>query len=379
MKTLFKIAATLTLSFFLISALCIGIGMPDITPIVFGLSIIGALATPQGAGILCVGISATQLAAELGAYFRANNKEIKQMVYQDTVTSKYMRSVSKVKGRFPAPHSITSRVIQGFTTTWAELGTTYMKANELINYHQKINFPIVPADILGTWLAELYAEDKKAVDMPISQYIVQKELPLAINRDLEYLWGQGVYDANDLGTFGKSMNGLVKILADGIASSDKPMYKIPLDALTDSNISSQVEKFEASFPQALFNEDMDIYMSTVNAYRYKRDVRNTFGLNTDYNTAFQTKSNLTGRNIVGLPSMNGSNVIFATPRGNMLRLIDIFDKPQVTDVQVADYKVKVFMEWWDGIGFWMNQLVLVSVDNGSGSGLATDNSIYYAE
>jgi hypothetical protein len=77
--------------------------------------------------------------------------------------------------------------------------------------------------------------------------------------------------------------------------------------------------------------------------------------------------------------MEGSNIIFTTPNENFLLLTDDLDGngPKVTDIQIQDYDVKIFMEWWMGLGFWTNQMVLVSVYSGSGSGLSSEHSTYY--
>lgn len=324
------------------------------------------------------GISATQLKDELGAYFRTHHEEVKAMFYDEiNDLSPYLRTVTKVKGRFPAPHSVTDDVIQAFRAQWDAMGTTSFKANELTNYHLKLNFPIVPADILGSWLAFLYQENVSKEAMPISRWIMDQEIRPKAKENISRLMVKGEYQAATYGNLLASANGLLKILADGIASSDKPMYKIPLDAITPENIVDQVTKFEQNIPVKLLDKIDTIFMSKQNFDLYKLDYENTFGANTNYNEQRQMTTRLNGYRIQPVRHMNGSDIIFATPRGNMLKLIDIYDEPTINDIQVDDYTVKVFGEGWLGIDFWINQLVLVSVNIGSGSGLTTDNSLYY--
>ncbi len=326
-----------------------------------------------------LGIDITQIATELGAYFRVNNKEVVQMVYQEAQVAKYMRVITKVKGRFPASHSVSTNVIQGFTTTWAPLGITKFKVNELTAYHQKVNFEIVPADILNTWLAELYTEGQTPEQQPISQYIAQKELYPKVVSDIEYLSGHGAYDAADLGTFGKSMNGLHAILTTGRTDTKNPMYVVGMNALTDTNIVDEVTNFERKIPTNVRRFVTKIFMSTANLERYMLAYENTFGRNINFTADQEMKTRLGKRVIIGLDCLNGYDDIFATPDNNFLKLIDVFDAPAVTDVQRLDYKVKIFMEFWLGIGFWMNQMVIVNTTVGSGSGLNTDNDTYYLQ
>ena len=323
------------------------------------------------------GISASQLKSVLGSYFRTNNHIVKSMVYQPTELTPYMTEVAKVKGRFPALNNVLDHLVQGFTTTWNELGTSTFAVNELTNYHIKVNFPIVPDDIENSWLAELNGRNMKPADRPITQYIADT-LKGKVNADRNYLHGQGVYDAAQLGTFGYAMNGLVKVLTDGAANNDQSMYKIPIATLTPANISDVVEDFESKIPQPFYDTMMPIFMSSVNARAYKAAYRAEWGRNLDYEKGALTESYLTGRPIVGLSCLNGSNLMFSTPKENFLHLTDLDNIPAVTDVQVLDYKVKIFMDWWEGIGFWINQMVFVSVPQGSGSGLTTGQSTYYS-
>jgi len=74
-----------------------------------------------------------------------------------------------------------------------------------------------------------------------------------------------------------------------------------------------------------------------------------------------------------------SDVIFGTTENNFRRLFDVFDKPRVTDVQKQDYKVKIFMEWWKGYDFLINQMVVVSnvQDERYGLGTTALNQKYF--
>lgn len=371
-KFLMSLILTVATSFVLAGA----VGMPQLTPI---LVVGGFLAGFTDLSGCLANVSVTQVKTELGAYIRKANEEVSAMVYTKSQVAKYMKTITKVQGEYPTIHSVTDRVVQGFQAAWNGKGTTTFKANVLTAYKQKVNMAITPANVFKSWLAFLYQEGLKQADMPISKYIIEKELSPAVERDIEYLMGNGVYDEGDLTTFGKSMNGLKAILATGVASSDKPMYKIPLLTLTDANILAQVEKFEDNIPDEVSGMINKIYMSRKNATRYRRAARAAYGTMTDFTKDSVQRTSDGDREIVGLTCLNGSDVIFATPDENFLKLVDVIDAPpSITDIQAADYDVKIFMEWTLGIGFAINQLVLCSVTDGSGSGLTTDNDVYYS-
>lgn len=339
-----------------------------------------SLVTFAGSSILAtVGLSLSSVRDELGSYTRDNNTEIRDMVYTKSQAQKYMRTVTKIKGEYPATHTVTDRLVQGFASVWNAKGLTTFKTNILKSYHQKVNFKFTPADVLSSWLGFLYDEKLSKEDMPISKYIMDKVLAPAVERDIEYLCGKGVYDANDLATFGKSMDGLVELLKDGVASSTKPMYKIPLATLTSSNILAQIERFEDNIPVEVSGMIDKIYMSATNAKMYRRAARAAYGTMQDFTKDTVHRTVDGDREIVGLVCLNGYDNVFATPDENFLKLIDAVDNPPaINDIQVADYDVKVFMEFHLGIGFYINQMVIASVNAGSGSGLTTDNDVYYS-
>lgn len=318
---------------------------------------------------------------ELNTYLSHNPKLISTALNAEMSTlDKHTKPITKVKGRFPQGSTLLTNVVQGFKPEWNELGALQIEHKILRNYHQKVNFPIIPAEILSSYWADLYAEGKDPKDMPISKYIIEKELIPKVTSDMAHLEVKGVYDSADLETFGKSMNGIEKILLDlaaGVPDTDHTAFKIPLSALTDSNIVDQVTDFERKLPSLLKSKVKKIFMSENNVERYILDYEDKFGQNKFQNNALKTR--LGKREIVAIPFMETDD-IFTTTENNFVRLIDVFDgKPAITDVQKQDYKVKIFMEFWKGYDFLINELVVMAnfSDTTYGLGSQALNQKYY--
>jgi len=315
-----------------------------------------------------------KLVSELGNYFRVNSKEIAAMVYNTgSVIEPYMRTVTRVKGQFPAINSITSDVIQGFKPEWNEVGETTIKPNILVAYDQKINFPIIPDEIEASWLGELNEEDLDLPEKSISKYIMDKELMPKAQENVNYLMVRGRYNSNALGTFGNSMNGVEKMLELGLLSTDNPMYQIPLSAFTSSSMVDNVTLFEKRIPKAIRGKIKAIFLSEEDLDNYVEDMLNTYPFLVGADKLEIAKSPIKKIPLIGVPEMTAGKFMFATPDGNLLKLVDKFDKPALTDIQKLDYKVKLFFRFHLGVGFWTNQLVFVGFAGGSASGLA--NSI----
>jgi hypothetical protein len=321
----------------------------------------------------------SKLTTALGAYARANSKEIRAMIYNvDSPLFKYTKTITKVKGEFPAINSITSNVIQGFIAQWNELGQTKIRPNILKAYHQKVNFPIIPAEIEASWLGEMNEEDLNNKDKSITKYIMEKELKPKVQDDVRHLSVNGEYDAGDLETFGKSMNGVIAILEAGVADMNNPMFRIPLAVMTNTNAVDTVMNFEKSIPKKFRRKVKAIFISTSDLELYKEDYmesKATVVWATEENTV---KTPLHNIPLIGVDEMPAGSPLWCTVEDNLLKLVDNFNAPAITDIQVLDYKVKIFMEFHLGIGFWTNQLVFVGMQGGSGTGLISgENTLYY--
>lgn len=308
--------------------------------------------------------------------------ELQRLVVQNKVVNKadfarattvtvdaHCRKVTKIKGSYQVLQSVMTHIVQGFSSVWTELGELSVADKELKNYHQKVNFGFVPADVLSTALADWYEEDVEPTNKMIAKYIAEW-IFIQVKDDIELLSMIGEYNAaTAAGTFGASMNGWNKIVELAVANVNRPVYKIPLNAFTDANIHDEIQSFERKLPKLLKAKIKKIIISTNNLERYGIAYKEKYNTSPVYGDQNKTKSPLGGRELVGLDNL-GDDVIFATIDGNMLNLIDVIDNPtKFTDVQVQDYKIKMFMEFHKGYDFLINEAVCVGDFVGATLGL----------
>lgn len=308
------------------------------------------------------GINITLVAAELQR-FVIQNKGVSKADFARAVKVRvddYCRKVTKIKGTYQVLDSIMTHVVQGFKSEWQELGTFSVADKELKNYHQKVNYGFVPADVLSTALADWYEEDKEPTDKMISKAIVDWLL-VQVQDDLELLSLIGEYNVvTASGAFGFSLNGWNKIIELALANTARPVFKIPVDAIVDNNIYDVILAYERGLPKLLKEKTKTIFMSENNLERFEVDYMNKFNLSPNFADGDKTRSPLRKRELVGLSNL-ADDVIFSTIDGNMLNLLDVIDNPpKFTDVQVQDYKVKLFMEFWKGYDFLINEAVCVA-------------------
>lgn len=331
----------------------------------FGANIAVSFIQGGTSGLSLMAMTTTDLATELKAYWKAEPGLPSGWVYSPMVAlNKFTKTITRIKNKYIVSNSVLSHVVQGFVAEWNAMGGTKFRSNELQSYEQKVNFSINPDEIEGTYLAWANEENKQGKDTSIARYIAQ-ELEKKVIDDIDILSITGEYDENDLGTFGKSMNGIKIILEDMVTdtltgTSTKPCYLIPIDSITDSNAVDQVTAFERAIPTRFVKFYKRIFMGTDKAIQYRLDHMSTYGGNTTYTDGKSFRTVVHNLEIVGLDNLIGSDTMWCTPDDNFLRLIDLNDMPTIHKVEDIGYEVKIYMRFHLGYGFAYNQMVCVS-------------------
>lgn len=316
---------------------------------------------------------------ELGEYISNNKEVVSAGVYSsEIILNKYCKTITAVKGKYPAFHKIMGHVVQGFKAEWQKLGEAEFKHKILQNFRQKVNFEIIPDEVLHTWLAELYVEGKKAEEHPISKHIMDDLMAKVID-DIDDLSQSGEYDAlTSSGTYGNSIDGIEQQRQKALANVTHPAFRIPLNAITPVNILDEFKSFEKQLPKKMRRKVKRVFVSDSIAMEFADQYEKEYGKNVNYTDDGTIKTPRLKFEIVGLPSVP-DNFFVATVEDNLARLIDVFDKPGVTDIQKHDYVLKIFMDWHLGYDWLINELVYIGVFDGSDRGLqsAPLNALYY--
>ncbi|WP_435263414.1 hypothetical protein [Tenacibaculum sp. nBUS_03] len=326
-------------------------------------------------------VNVESVKAELDDYIKKNTSIISGKFYNtDVELDKYCTSLSKVHGKYPQYHNKTSRVVQGFKDVWQPLGDTQFRQKVSINFRQKVNYPLNVNDVYNTWLSDLLVEGKDPKDQPISKVIID-DLMKAVANDVNDLSIRGVYDETKAsGEFGHSLDGIASVINKGRLNTKNPFYKIPLDVITDANVLDQFEFFERNIPENSQTDIDYIFCSKKMQLRYGDSITEKYGVHNDYDSSRKKETETNGYKIIGLRYLP-DDIIFATTKGNLLRLIDLekANKPSITDIQKQDYLLKIFMEFHLGYDFYVNELVYVADFSGAGKGLgnADLNQLYY--
>lgn len=332
-------------------------------------------------------VNVDELYEEFGTYLSQFNirLDILQKLTQKTESQNFMTTKQAIT-EWRASTGLITSVVQQFIAKWTPLGQSTFTPITIKNRHHKVNLPIVPDDINDSWLSYLYDEGLTPDQMPITRFIIENMLRPRIEEDIELLMiATGRYEEisgpvteGQAGqATGKNMDGFVTILRDEQKNGTTAMnFFTPAVALDNNSILEVLEAYAdwvedkaPLYAKAGMNIFIDpvLYRSYGRAYREKYPVTK----NEDGTRPGPDSSNLT---FVPLESMRGTGVWFSTPKENFIRLIHKNAAGGETKLflQIHNYEVKVFAEFWLGVGFALAELVFAYVpaeedESGSGS------------
>lgn len=318
---------------------------------------------------------------EIVRYGKANPLAFQPaMLSNNILLNRYAKPLGKVKGNWTVPYILFGNVVQAFSDKWTPFGKAQFDKKVIKDYHQKVNFSINPYNIYGSWIEDLYHEEKKPADMPISKYMIEMVKKQIIS-DLDGLSINGVFDSAQVGAvtpvYGKSMNGLNKVVDDMVANVSDPVFSIPVDAALVNKPVDRVTQFEKALPSKGKISNIFISLEEFNDYVEQRETPSDKYI--DFKDPQRGKTKF-GRNIVGVPGLKKGRIV-AFYDGNLFRLYDRKDNPaKIDDVQLQDYAIKLFSQWHLGYDFAVNQYCFVETNSATkkrGLNNATQNKLFY--
>lgn len=316
----------------------------------------------------------------------ANNPDVLQaaVLSKEIVLNKYSRTITKVRGEFPTIHSLLGHVVQGFNSKkWTPFGEIQFRKKFMRNFHQKVDFTLDPAEILGTVLESKYDEGKGIKDKTISKEAIQQLLAKIID-DVQILSVDGKYDAAKVGLdnpeFGFSMDGLNEINRRLRLNTENPVFSIPGDAVTQNNILAEFTRFERGLPEFQKSKIKKIFTSVSDADDYAIAYKEANKLAPSYSENQNYLTELGKREIIGVPGLERGTIV-ATVENGFVKMVDLIDNPAtITDIQVDKRILNVLGEFTLGYDYAINELTYMHTpDATKNRGLNNKelNDLYY--
>ena len=316
-------------------------------------------------------LTTSQIVSEYGQYYikegQNRNRLFRALVQMPKTLENHARHIRTTETKYRMANYRFGSVLQPFSTTFNPISELEFIPNQIDLQKIKVNVRITPDDIEDMWLAFMSGNTtRNKKDWPIVRFIMEEYLAKQIGADREnHMVYKGVRNDNG-NTPGACMDGIKKKLIDGTAAGNPyPMNVINgIDPLDASSIFDQIEAFDRAIGQLYWNEEVNIFVSPewYRAFLADRRAQSFYQLRNEGD--FDNVIDFTGRRhrLVALPSMAGTDDLWAATPNNLLWLTIRDMNTSSADMQAIHYDVDVMLDWWEGIGFACNQEVWVAAE-----------------
>lgn len=306
-------------------------------------------------------IDTAELRAEFGNYIDLNRREVMFDLVGEVDSTQYMTTVITDKTEWQASKAQIESVVQQFTPYWTPSTKAKITPLKIKNFKHKINVPIKPSDIMTDILGYLYDEKLSPEQMPIVKFILtQLVMPkVAEDREMRMLaTGKFVEsnpdkDGDAASPAEESMDGYVTILKDlHAANKEIGAWLLPDVELTEDNIFDQIDIAVENISRLYKKKTMFIHADPNLVTMYGRAYRKKYPY-TKNEDGEKVKVDFSKFTFAPLEGMLGTGAFFLTPDTNFKHLLSQNPDEMSVRIEVINYDVKLFAEWWEAVGFAM--------------------------
>ena len=307
-------------------------------------------------------ITTTDIVTEYGAYYinsGQNMARLKRLLLFGRETTKLATKIKTDNTVYRLAQSVMTRLVQAFQKSWTPKGDMTFTPNPIELFHLKVDFEVYPDDVEDNWLGFLASNDLNRKEWPLIRYILESHFYGQINTDMEELeYYKGVYTAPTSGTAGisgQSMNGLKTFL-----TTDKVNH-VTMAALDAATIYDQIELFYESISEQYQNSKMIIGMAPKWKRAFLKDKRSLGYYDITSPSQIDDTLDFSPARVIGLPSMIGTDDIWATPVDNFLHITKKGENAAKVKIEESKRVVNLLTDWWEGLGFGINEVVWTNV------------------
>lgn len=311
-------------------------------------------------------ITLSGIVSEFGAYYEdagQNKTRILKLLTQARELTNYCTPIKTDSQIFRLSNAAFTSIVQPFQKTFTAKGGATFTPNEIRVYNLKVDDEFYPDDIKASWLGFLSALNVNREEWPLVRWMIEEYYMKQIDRDMELNeYYKGVYAAPTggvAGADGTGLQGLQKQLQDGVDAGT--INTVSLGALNASTIFDQVETFTDAISEVYQGVQMSVFMSRYWYKKYMQDKRSQGFYQKTSDAQIDAGIDFTPQNVVPLASMTGTNDIFCTPKANLLHITTQTATKNQFRVEEAKRNVAILADWWEGLGFGINQAVWTNI------------------
>mgnify|MGYP002623641461 CR=1 FL=1 len=325
-------------------------------------------------------LTTTQIVSEYGQYYinegQNRSRLFRALQRMPETLEKHARHIRTTETEFKMANYRHGSVLQPFSTNFNPISEIEFIPNKIHLQKIKVNASFTPDEIEDMWLGFMSGNTtRNKKEWPIVRFLMEEYIAKQIGVDREELM---VYKGvrNDAGTTPSTcMDGIRKKLIDGVSNASYPINVVSgIGELDENSIFDQIEAFDEALPSLYRTQPVTIFVAPKWFRAFMKDRRAQTFYQLRNENDLDTAIDFTGgrHRLVALPSMEGTDDLWATVPDNLLWLTIRDMNTASADVQAHHYNVDVMLDWWEGIGFACNQQVWVTAETVGAS--ASDSS-----
>ena len=256
-----------------------------------------------------------------------------------------------------------AEVLQSFQTGFTPKGGVTFSPKEIKLFNVKIDQAFYPDALKNQWLSFMTSENTDRTTWPFVRWFIEKYVMGQISADLvKNLYG-AVYVAPTPGTAGAAsaaFDGLKKIINAGITATTITPIATGAPNATAATWAGQIETFCKGVPELYWDKIQDIKTSRALALRYAEGRRTKYNSNYAQVGGNNLVQDFEGTSVVGRASLSGVNKIWSTVQGNGIMAFKGGANRNIVEVEKVDRQVKVYTDFWIGMGFINDALVFTN-------------------
>lgn len=314
-------------------------------------------------------LTITDIVTEFGQYYINNGQNMNDLV-------KLLHRASKTAALFPVRNTQDTQirksqfdmtsVLQPFQKTFSPASTLTFTPRKLDLFKMKVDAQEYPDELEQSWLGFLdNIEDVNRANWPFVRWFMERYLIPKKNEDFEMKAAYtGIYSAPAVpGTAGNpedSMDGIKFKINTFIDDGDLTPITTGALATDAEDFCDQIEAFWEDVDKRYWKLPMKLAMSEEKELLFRQGKRLKYNMNYLQEANLESIAHFPNVQVVGLPSMDGSGKIWATPAENMVNAIKKASLVDTIAVEQQDRLVKFFGDWWQVLGFWIPEIIFTN-------------------
>jgi hypothetical protein len=312
-------------------------------------------------------ITATDVITEFGAHYIDEGQNMSSLLmrpFEAFGTREAFTNIPTNETQLRYSDVEVGEILQPYQDAFTPKGEVVFQPITVDLQQVKIDIQFNPNKLVYSWLGFLTSNKTDRTTWPFTKWVMEVYLLQRVFEDIEkkviYTGDKAAVVAGTAGLAIESMDGVKKIIEDGIVAGDIsaiPMGAVPVDP---EDYCTYIEEMVASIDELYWDKKIVFNHSRQLHKRYREGRRQKYNLQYAQVSELDVVQDFENFSLKGRASMKTSNKIWGTPIENAVFPTKGFANATGFELEKVDRTVKIYTDFHIGAGFLLKDLVFVN-------------------